>query len=33
MKFQKIVIFLGTTSGDNDLPRFLTRKWIEIYDQ
>ena len=33
MKFQKIVIFLGTTSGDNDLPRFFTKKWIEVYDQ
>ena len=33
MKFQKIVIFLGTTSGDNDLPRFFTKKWIEVYHQ
>ena len=33
MKFQKIVNFLGTTSNDNDLPRFVTKKWIEIYDQ
>ena len=32
MKFQKIVNFLGTTSDDNDLPRFFTKKWIEVYD-
>ena len=32
MKFQKIVNFLGTTSDDNDLPRFFTKKLIEVYD-
>ena len=33
MKFQKIVNFLDTTSDDKDLPRFFTKKWIEVYDQ
>ena len=33
MEFQKIVNFLDKTSDDNDLPRFVTKKWIEVYDQ
>ena len=33
MEFQKIVNFLATTSDDKDLPRFVTKKWIEVYDQ
>ena len=33
MEFQKIVDFLDTTSDDKDLPRFVTKKWIEFYDQ
>ena len=33
MEFQKIVNFLDTTSDDKDLPKFVTRKWIEVYDQ
>ena len=33
MEFQKIVNFLGMTSDDEDLPRFLNKKWIEVYDQ
>ena len=33
MEFQKIVSFLDTTSDDKDLPRFITKKWIEVYDQ
>ena len=33
MEFQKIVIFLDTTFDDKDLPRFVTKKWIEVYDQ
>ena len=33
MEFQKIVNFLNTTSDDRDLPRFVTKKWIEVYDQ
>ena len=24
---------LDTTSDDKDLPRFVTKKWIEVYDQ
>ena len=32
MEFQKIVYFLYTTSDDKDLPRFVTKKWIEFYD-
>ena len=33
MEFQKIVNFLDTTSDDKDLPRFVTKRWIEDYDQ
>ena len=33
MEFQKIVNLLDMTSNDKDLPRFVTRKWIEVYDQ
>ena len=31
--FQKIVNFLDKTSDDKDLPSFVTKKWIEVYDQ
>ena len=33
MEFQKIVNFLDTTSDNKDLPRFVTKKWVEVYDQ
>ena len=33
MGFQKIVNLLDTTSDDKDLPRFVTKKWIDVYDQ
>ena len=33
MEFQKIANFLDTTFNDKDLPRFVTKKWIEVYDQ
>ena len=33
MEFQKIVNFLDTTSDEKDLPTFVTKKWIEVYDQ
>ena len=33
MKFQKIVNFPNATSDDKDLPRFVTKKFIEVYDQ
>ena len=29
----KIVNFLDTTSDDKDLPRIVTKKWIDVYDQ
>ena len=32
MEFQKIINLLDTTD-DKDLPRFVTKKWIEVYDQ
>ena len=32
MEFQKIVNFLNTNSDEN-LPRFITKKWVEVYDQ
>ena len=31
--FSKIANFLNTTPDDKDLPRFVTKKWIEVYDQ
>ena len=33
MEFQKIINFLDITSDDKDLPRFVTKKWIKVYDQ
>ena len=33
MEFQKIVNLLDTTSDDKDLPRFVTKKVTEVYDQ
>ena len=33
MEFQKIVNLLDTTSDDKDLQRFVTKKWIQLYDQ
>ena len=33
MEFQKIVNLLDTTSDGKDLPRFVTKKWIQVYDQ
>ena len=33
MEFQKIVNLHDRTSQNKDLPRFLTKKRIDIYDQ
>ena len=33
MEFQKIVNFIDSTSDNKDLPKFVTKKWIEVYDQ
>ena len=33
MEFQKIANFFDTTFDDKYLPRFVTKKWIEVYDQ
>ena len=33
IKFQIIVNLLDTTSDDKNLPRFVTKKWIEVYHQ
>ena len=33
MEFQKIVNFIGTTFDNKDLPTFVTKKWIKVYDQ
>ena len=33
MEFQNIVNLLDTTSDNKDLPRFVTKKWTEVYDQ
>ena len=31
MEYQKIANLLGTTS--DNVPRFITKKWMEVYDQ
>ena len=33
MEFQKITNFLEITSDNKDLPRFVTKKWTNVYDQ
>ena len=33
MEFQKIIYLLDITSDYKDLPRYVTKKWIEVYDQ
>ena len=33
MEFQKIVNFFDTTFDDKNLSRFVTEKWIEVFDQ
>ena len=33
MEFQKIANFLDTNSDDKDLPRFVSKKWVEVHDQ
>ena len=33
MEFQTIINFLDTTFDNKDLPKFVTKKWIEVYDQ
>ena len=32
-EFQKIINLLDITSDYKDLPRYVTKKWIEVYDQ
>ena len=33
MEFQKITNFLDINSDNKDLPKFVTKRWIEVYDQ
>ena len=33
MEFEKIINLLDKTSDNKDLPRFVTKKWIEVFDQ
>ena len=33
MEFPKIVYLLDTTFDDKDLSRFVTKKWIQFYNQ
>ena len=33
MEFQKITNFLDVNSDNKDLPKFGTKKWIEVYNQ
>ena len=32
MEFQKIVNFIETTFDNKDLPTFVAKKWIDVYD-
>ena len=32
MEFQKITNFLDVASDNEDLPKFVTKKWTEVYD-
>ena len=32
-EFQKITNFLDINSDNKDLPKFVTKKWTEVYDQ
>ena len=33
MEFQKIINFRNINSDNKDLPKFVTKKWVEVYDQ
>ena len=33
MELQKIVNLLDISSDHKDLPKYVTKKWIEFYDQ
>ena len=33
MEFQKTINLLDITSDYKDLSRYVTKKWIEVYDQ
>ena len=33
MELKKIINLLDISSDDTDMPRFVTKKWIEVYDQ
>ena len=33
MEFEKITNLLDITSNNKDLPRSVTKKWIEVHDQ
>ena len=33
MEYQKVVNFLDTISDNKDLPKFVTKNWVEVYDQ
>ena len=33
MEFLKIVNLFDTSTDDKNLPRFVTKKWIEVHDQ
>ena len=33
IEFRKIVSFLDKTFDNKNLPKFVTKKWIEFYDQ
>ena len=33
MEYQKIINLIGGKVSDSKLPRYLTKKWVEVYDQ
>ena len=30
MEFQKVINFLDINSDNKDLPKFVTKKWVEV---
>ena len=33
MEYEKIINLLGTITDNNKIPRFVTKTWVEIYDE
>ena len=33
MEYQKLINLLGNNTSDKEVPRFINKKWIEVYDK